>query len=78
MLSHHRGAKRHLNGLSLAATFSGILIISPLINLKKKKKKCCQSWTPLTKVSGSAHDWDVKYQLNNRGSQLLSDSVFDL
>ena len=27
----------------------------PLINLKKEKKKRCQKWTPLTKLSGSVH-----------------------
>ena len=47
-------AKRHLNGISLAGrwwpTNSGIWILPPLIKLKKS----CQSWTPQTKLSGSA------------------------
>ena len=51
-------AKRHLNGVSLAglswSAKSGIWIIPPLSKLKKKIKGC-QSWTPLTKLFGSAH-----------------------
>ena len=41
--------KHHLNGVSLAA-FSGIWILSPLINYNKKG---CQ---PLTTLSGSTHE----------------------
>ena len=48
-------AKRHLNGVSLAGrcwpTYGDVWIIFLLINLKKR----FQSWTPLTKLSGSAH-----------------------
>ena len=47
------------NGVSLAGRWwpanSGFWIIPPPFSLKKKKKKRCQSWTPLTKLSGSAH-----------------------
>ena len=47
-------AKRHFNSVSLAGrlwpAFSGIRILSPLINLMKKKKE-----TPMTKLSGYVH-----------------------
>ena len=38
-------------------TYSGIWILSPLINLKNKTKKTTvKVGPPLTKLSGSAHD----------------------
>ena len=40
----------------------------------KKTRKRCQSWNPLTKVSGSAHDWDVKYQLKLENLMVLRHS----
>ena len=50
-------AKRHLNGISLAGqrwpTYSGVWILSHIINQNLKKRY--QSWTPPTKLSGSAH-----------------------
>ena len=53
MYGHHRPAsetpfKRRFAGGPMMPTFSGIWIPSLI------KKKLCQSWTPLTKLSGSA------------------------
>ena len=59
-------AKHHLNGVSLAGWWwppnSGILILHSLIKKKKKKKKkkeIVKFGPPLTKVSGSTHDFSV-------------------
>ena len=41
----------------LLVVFGSSLLSSTKKEKKKKKKKRCQSWTLLTKVSGSAHDW---------------------
>ena len=56
-------AKRHLNGVSLSGrlwpAYSGIWLLSPLINLKKGVKV----GPPLTKLSGSAHDLYMRINL---------------
>ena len=51
MLGHHQH--------TMMAAYSGIClvwILPPLL-----KKKLCQSWTPLTKLSGSAHEQNIKH-----------------
>ena len=67
MLGHHRhSSEKPFNGVSLAgrwwSAYSGIWIPLPSSTTKNR----CQSWTPLPKLSGSAHASD-----NERASQFL-------
>ena len=65
MLGHHRDASK----MPFKWRFTGGPTMARLkwyfdhLSSHQLKEKRCQSLTPLTKVSGSAHDWDVMYQL---------------
>ena len=48
-------AKQHLNGVLLVGRW-WVVFGSSLPSSTKKLKKCCQSWTPSDKISGSAHE----------------------
>ena len=48
-------AKRHLNGVSLAGRLWPLIVVFGSSLTSSTKPKRCQSLTPLTKLSGSAH-----------------------
>ena len=56
-------AKRHLNGVRWRAG-DGPLIVLFGLSLPSSTKKSCQSWTPLTKLSGSAHELGHEFELS--------------
>ena len=61
-------AKRHVNGVSRAGrrlpAYSGIWIL-PTSPLSTKQKKIVKVGPPLTKFSGSAPDFDIKFTFEN-------------
>ena len=73
-------AKRHFNGVSLVGrllpAYGGFWSLTPLEKKRKKKEKTYQSWTPLTKLSGSGHN--VSYLVFGRIHTKFGIKIFEI